>query len=97
MYLDTKLPQFKSFLSENKLNNGGVKTTIDQSAVSAGENANVDLNLNSETGSEADKKSKKKKKDELEILLKKQKSEEKISAKSETEIKSINMKLLNLL
>ncbi|MBC7712856.1 MAG: hypothetical protein H7177_05930 [Rhizobacter sp.] len=95
MNIDPKLSQFKSFLSENKLNNAGVKTTIDHSAVTAGENANVDLNLNSDDGQSQDKKSKKKKKKDLDFLQKK--ANEDVNVKSEAEVKALNLKLLNLL
>ncbi len=96
MNVDTKFPAFRSFMSENKLNNGGVKTTIDQSAVAAGEQANVDLNLNSEEDKNGNGKSKKKKKNKLDFLD--DKKEEKVEVKkSDAEVKAMNMKLLNLL
>ena len=96
MNIDTKLPAFRSFMSENKLNNSGVKTTIDQSAVSAGEQANVDLNLNAEDAKNGNDKSKKKKKDTTETS-KNYKSENNNPHKSDSEVKNLNMKLLNLL
>ena len=68
MNIDTKLQAFKSFLSENKLNHSGVKTTINHSAVSSGEQANVDLNMNSEEEKSGNGKSKKKKNNDLSFL-----------------------------
>ena len=95
MNVDTKLPAFRSFMSENKLNNGGVKTTIDQSAVAAGEQANVDLNLNAEEEKAGNGKSKKKKK-KVDFLT--EKKEEVIEVKkSDSDVKALNMKLLNSL
>lgn len=96
MNIDNKLPQFKSFMSENKLGKGGVKTTIDQSAVTAGENANVDLDLSTDEES---------KEGLNRFKRKKKKAQEKVAAKvevvavkkSDAEVKVTNMKLLNLL
>lgn len=98
MNIDPKLAQFKSFLSENKLNNGGVKTTIDQSAVSAGENANVDLDLKGEAESQKDKsKSKNNKKNKNDLLANKNLTDKKLPVQNANEVKAINMKLLNLI
>lgn len=96
MNIDTKLPAFRSFMSETKLNNGGVKTTIDQSAVAAGEQANVDFNLNSEEGKKGNGKSKKKEKDKLDFLENKNPEVTEVK-KNGTEVKTLNLKLLNLL
>jgi hypothetical protein len=95
MNIDEKLPAFKNSLSKNKLNNNGLKTSIDQSAVTAGEDANVDLNLSSDGHSSADAESKNKKD-------KKSTSEESKSLEtdlkiSDQELKAINLKLLNLI
>ncbi|MBC7427034.1 MAG: hypothetical protein H7336_00390 [Bacteriovorax sp.] len=96
MNVDTKLPQFKNFMNNNMLNGSGIKTAIDQSAVTAGENANVDLNLSGEDGQGNDKKSKKKKKEKLDSL-EKNKNEGAAAVKSDHEVKALNVKLLNLL
>lgn len=96
MNIDTKLPAFKSFMSENKLNNGGVKTTIDQSAVAAGEQTDVSLNLNSEEEKNGRGNNKKKKKDNKNSL-EENKSKNLAVKKSDTDVKAMNMKLLNLL
>ena len=96
MNVDTKFPTFRSYMSDNKLNNGGVKTTINQSAVSAGEQTNVDLNLSSEEEKSESKKSKSKKKNKTDLQANKKENDILIK-KSDAEVKSINMKLLNLL
>lgn len=96
MNVDTKFPAFRSFLSENRLNNGGVKTTIDQSAVSAGEQANVDLNLNSEDGKNGNEKFQKNKKNNLDFLKDKKIPVVEVK-KTDDEVKTINMKLLYII
>ena len=95
MIIDSKLPGFKSYLSENRLNNGGIKTTIDQSAVAPSEQNNVDLHLDDDTKNSQD--SYKKKKEEHKES--KKKNEEKVEKiiQSDAEIKGKNLKLLNLL
>jgi hypothetical protein len=95
MIIDSKLPGFKSYLSENRLNNGGIKTTIDQSAVAPSEQNNVDLHLDDDTKNSQD--SYKKKKEEHKES--KEKNEEKVEKiiQSDAEIKGKNLKLLNLL
>lgn len=98
MNIDPKLSLFKSFMSDNKLNNGGVKTTIDQSAVSAGENANVDLDLKGEADSQKDQsKSQKNKKNTLDFITNKQLTAKELPVLNADEVKAINMKLLNLI
>ena len=95
MIIDSKLPGFKSYLSENRLNYGGIKTTIDQSAVAPSEQNNVDLHLDDDTKNSQD--SYKKKKEEHKES--KEKNEEKVEKiiQSDAEIKGKNLKLLNLL
>ena len=95
MIIDSKLPGFKSYLSENRLNNGGIKTTIDQSAVAPSEQNNVNLKLDDESNNSQD--SYKKKKEEQKES--KEQTEEKVEkvVLSENEIKGKNLKLLNLL
>jgi hypothetical protein len=95
MIIDSKLPGFKSYLSENRLNNGGIKTTIDQSTVAPSEQNNVDLHLDDDTKNSQD--SYKKKKEEHKES--KEKNEEKVEKiiQSDAEIKGKNLKLLNLL
>lgn len=95
MDIDNRLPGFRSFMSENKLNNGGVKTSIDQSAVAAGEQTDVGLNLNSEEEKNRNDKNKKKKKENQQSQ--KKNSESLVLKKSDSEIKATNLKLLNLL
>lgn len=96
MIIDSKLPGFKSYLSENRLNNGGIKTTIDQSAVAPSEQNNVNLQLDNETKNSQDSYNKKKKEEQKES---KEQTEEKVEqvVLSDNEIKDKNLKLLNLL
>jgi hypothetical protein len=99
MFIDNRLPLFKSFLSENKLASGGLKNSINQSAISAGENVNIDLNLkNDGSGVKSDKKSRKKndKKPNLD-LIKNNTNQELDPKQVAVNIKSINIKFLNLL
>ena len=95
MIIDSKLPGFKSFIAENRLNNAGVKTTIDQSAVAAAEQNSVFLDLQDEAKQLYEKNKKKKEEkarkkahDDLEKNKKKLSNEES---------KIQNLKLLNLL
>lgn len=95
MIIDSKLPGFKSYMSENRLTNAGVKTTIDQSAVAPSEQNNVDLHLNDESHNSHDSYNKKKEKH--------QESKEEVVAQvekiveSDEQVKDKNLKLLNLL
>lgn len=95
MNIDNKLPMLKNFMSETKLNNAGIKTTLNESAVAASEQNNVDLDLQLD-GSGQDSKSKKKKKGKTESKEQKNNVIElpKISAE---ELKATNLKKLNLL
>lgn len=96
MYIDSKLSGFRSYLSENRLSNAGVKTTIDQSAVAPSEQNNVEMDMQlDEHGNPRDPSKKKKKKNNgasssssQEIVLVK---------KSDSDLKKHNLKLLNLL
>ncbi len=100
MIIDTKLPAFKSFMSESKLNNGGLKTTIDQSAVTGGEQTDVNLNLNSEEDSqESTNKKKESKQSEKENFLftNKKEGEEVKKLRNPDETKALQLKLLNLI
>jgi len=97
MIIDSKLPGFKSYLSENRLNNGGVKTTINQSAVAASEQNNVDLELKDDTNSSQDDYNKKKNEEEHSQNNDKQKEKPTKQLPNETEVKKRNLKLLNLL
>lgn len=95
MIIDSKLPGFKSYMSENRLNNGGIKTTIDQSAVAPSEQNNVDMHLNDDSKNSLDSYNKKKEKQ-------KESKEEVIEqveqiTHSDENIKDKNLKLLNLL
>jgi len=95
MIIDSKLLGLKSYLSENRLNNGGIKTTIDQSAVAPSEQNNVDLHLDEETKNSQDPYKKKKE----EHKESKEQAEEKVEkiVQSDADIKGKNLKLLNLL
>lgn len=97
MIIDSKLPGFKSYLSDLRLSNNGVKTTIDQSAVAPSEQNNVDLELKDNTKSSQD--SYKKKKDEKEFSKNNKDQEEKPKKQNtaEAEVKKRNLQLLNLL
>ena len=93
MHIDQKLAGFKSFLSENRLNNGGVKTSIDQSAVASSQQNNVAMNLDDET-KQGHEKAKKKKKEQAEALKKKA---DELPRLNDADIKTRNLKLLNLI
>lgn len=96
MIIDSKLPGFKNYLSENRLSNGGVKTSIDQSAIAPNEQNNVDLELKDSTKNPNDPYNKKKEEDKKE---QRKEEEEKIekTVVSEVEVKAKNLKLLNSL
>lgn len=96
IYIDSKSSGFKSYLSENRLSNGGVKTSIDQSAVAPSEQNNVDLELKDSTKNTQDQYSQKKEKHEQDAHEEQEEKSEKIVA-TDAEVKSRNMKLLNLL
>lgn len=96
MIIDSKLPGFKSYLSENRLNNDGVKTSIDHSAVAASEQNNVDLELKDSTKNAQDSYKEKKKEQEHANEEKKEEKPKK-EIENEAEAKSRNLKLLNLL
>lgn len=95
MHIDSKLAGFRSFLSENRLSNGGVKTSIDQSAVAPSEQNTVKLDMQlDEHGNPQDYKRKKKKQQKNSEKKEEQPQAEK---KSESDLKKHNLKLLNLL
>lgn len=96
MIIDSKLSGFKSYFSENRLNNGGVKTTINQSAVAPSEQNNVDTELNDSIKNSQDRPHEKKKEKRELVEEKKEEKTEKVVV-SEAESKSRNLKLLNLL
>lgn len=96
MYIDSKLSGFKNFLSENRLDNGGVKTSIDQSSIATSDQNNVQLDMQlDENGNPKDSSKKKKKQkknsETADSVLKV------ISPKSDNDLKKHNLKLLNLL
>ena len=96
MIIDSKLPGFKNYLSENRLTNGGIKTTIDQAAVAPSEQNNVDLDLESSTKNSHDKNNHKKKKKDQTLEVRQEQKAEKTN-ETETDLKQKNLKLLNLL
>lgn len=95
MNIDNKLPMLKNFMSETRLNNAGIKTTLNESAVAASEQNNVDLDLQLD-GNGTDPKSKKKKKGKGEQKAQKSTAPELPKISSE-ELKVTNLKKLNLL
>ncbi len=98
MIIDSKLPGFKNYLCENRLNSGGAKTSIDQAAIAFSEqNTTVDLELKDSTQNSQDSYSSKK--EENEKKEKSEKEEEKIEKVVATaaEVKTKNLKLLNSL
>lgn len=94
MIIDSKLPGFKSYISDNRLTNGGIKTTIDQAAVAPSEQNNVDLELDDGTNNQDQYKKKKEEHKES-----KEHTEEKVEkiVQSNADVKGKNLKLLNLL
>lgn len=96
MIIDSKLPGFKSYLSENRLQNDSLKTSIDQAAVAPSEQNNIDLELTDSTNNPQDSyKKKKKEKKHSQEDKKEDKPERRIQ--TEAEEKSRNLKLLNLI
>lgn len=97
MIIDSKLPGLKNYLSENRLNNGGVKTSINHSAIAASEQNNVDLELKDSTHNSQDSYSSKKEENAKKDNSRKE--EEKIEkvVVTEAEVKTKNLKLLNSL
>lgn len=96
MIIDSKLPGFKNYLCENRLNNGGVKTSIDQSAIAASEQNNVDLELKDSTHNSQDSYSSKKEENKKEKSKDEEEKIEKVVV-TEAEVKTKNLKLLNSL
>lgn len=96
MIIDSKLPGFKSYLSEGRLNNDALKTSINHSAVAPSEQNNVDLELKDSTKNSQDS-YKEKKKDQSETPEEHKEEKPKRPVETEAEGKSRNMKLLNLL
>jgi hypothetical protein len=96
MIIDSKLPGFKSYFSENRLQNDSVKTSINHTAVAPSEQNNVDLELTDSTKNPQDSYKEKKKKQEH---SQKDKKEDQPARKfqTEAEAKSRNLKLLNLI
>lgn len=96
MIIDSKLPAFKGYLSEGRLNNNALKTSIDQSAVASSEQNSVDLELKDSTKNSQDS-YKEKKKNQSETPEEHKEEKLKRPVETEAEGKSRNMKLLNLL
>lgn len=82
-------------MSETRLNNAGVKTTLNESAVAASEQNNVDLDLQLE-GNGPDSKSKKKKK-QKELVTEEKKNVIELPKQTADDLKKTNLKKLNLL
>lgn len=95
MIIDPKLPGHKTYLNEYQLNNGGIKTTIDQAAIAPSEQNNVDLHLEDSTKNSHD--SYKKKKEKKKESKKESKENIKKIILTDSEIKEKNLKLLNML
>lgn len=94
MNIDNKL-LLKSFLSENRMNQSGVKTSLSESAVAGTEKNNVDLNLQNDDSKNPNEKSKKKKNKDVAAAAKSTQKE--VPVKSDAELKLSNLKKLNLL
>lgn len=98
MIIDSKLPGLKSYLSKNRLNNDGVKTSINQSAITPSEQKNLDLELKDSTkNSQESYKKNKKEQSKNPEEQKKEKHKKHVETETEVETKKRNMKLLNLL
>lgn len=96
MLIDSKLAGFKSFLNESRLNNGGIKTSIDQSAVAPNEQNTVLLDMQLDEHGNPKDYSKKKKKQNKNSSDKKEEAPQQ-ERKSDTDLKKHNLKLLNLI
>lgn len=95
MNIDNKLLNLKSFLSENRMNQSGVKTTLSESAVSGMDKNNVEMTLDDDAknGNERSKKKQKNKTSTKEAT----KNAAPITPQTNEELKLTNLKKLNLL
>lgn len=92
-HIDSKLPSFRSYMAEQRLNSGtSAKTTIDQSAI--GGNEQMDVSLNLEQESTADQEARNKKKKEEEMAFSEDEQKKNAVALSDTEIQSKILRML---
>lgn len=97
MYIDSKLAQFRSFLTDSRLGSESAQTKLDKSHVSGTEQKSVSMQLSAQEKSSGHDRSKKQIRQSEKI---EEEGEQKKNEKSADEIeadKKINLKLLNLL
>ena len=96
MNIDNKMPLLKNFMTETKLSQSGLKSTINDSAVSSTEQNNVSLEMRDKNLNLAKEKFKKKKKEndnDKEKNRKKPTPEE--VKKTNEELKTLNVSKIN--
>jgi hypothetical protein len=96
MHIDSKLPAFKNFLTENKMSTQERSATVDNANVASAGQKGILLDMNEEDSSDpySDKKKKKNKKQQSKDSAKSELVEQK---KTDEEFRSLTFKLLNLL
>jgi hypothetical protein len=96
MNIDNKMPLLKNFMTETKLNQSGLKSTINDSAVASSEQNNVSLELKNSAKNLADGKFKKRKKESQKEDQYKDKSKTKEEIeKTNNDLKAVNLKKVN--
>jgi hypothetical protein len=96
MNIDNKMPLLKNFMTETKLSQSGLKSTINDSAVSSTEQNTVSLELKEKNLNMAKEKFKKKKKEnEDDKDKKRQKPSPEEVKKTNDELKTLNVSKIN--
>lgn len=93
--IDSKLPSYKSALSENNAQANTSKTSIDQSAIGNTEQTNVTLDMSEESTGEHERNDKKKQQHDEDKEDEQTKKD--MPKLSNAQIKTRNLKLLNLI
>jgi hypothetical protein len=98
MQINSKLPEFKNFLTENRMSTTHRETNVDNSGVSSTTQQSVLLDMESESSADSySEKNKKKKNGKKGSEGKSAKSKNEAPVKTQEEFRAHNFKLLNLL
>jgi hypothetical protein len=97
MQINSKLPEFKNFLTENRMSTAHRETNVDNSGVSSTTQQSVLLDMESDSSAQDSYTEKKKKKGKKDSEGKSAKSKHEEPVKTQEEVRAHNFKLLNLL
>lgn len=97
MLINSKLPEFKNFLTENRMSTTHSETNVNNAGVSSTTQQSVLLNMDSDASAQDAYSEKKKKKNKKNSEEKSAKSKNEISVKTQEEIRAHIFKLLNLI